>query len=278
MKKYLSYIILLFSVTIFVLIFFTNVYADTGPKPSIIVKAKNMPEKICYMDLLVDDIQSNYNKEFDKSFYNKKIIEKLKSFSQDNWKPGAINRYSPFGWNIKCDVKSGNSRNYFSYIVPDRFKIIVVTEDGVVVISNIIERKAFNSNVVFDYKSKEAKENHEILSYILQFSKTCLLTLLLEGILLILFGFSLKENLKVFLITNIITQIFLNISIYIGMYYIGLFMVVIIFIICELLIFIIEPIIFVKLFKEHSKKRRFLYGISANMISFIIGTILLYYY
>ena len=38
-------------------------------------------------------------------------------------------------------------------------------------------------------------------------------TLVIEGVILLLFGFSLKKNWKAFLLVNIITQIFLTVTV-----------------------------------------------------------------
>lgn len=63
-----------------------------------------------------------------------------------------------------------------------------------------------------DYATNQAKAPSIWLSYLIQFLTTCILTLIIEGIILILFGYKLKENYKVFLVVNIITQIALTMT------------------------------------------------------------------
>jgi len=60
------------------------VYADAGPKPSITIKAKNMPDAICYIDLLVYDSSSNVSERIKDKYgeprYNQLLINKLIDF------------------------------------------------------------------------------------------------------------------------------------------------------------------------------------------------------
>ncbi len=95
------------------------------------------------------------------------------------------------------------------------------------------------------------------------------LTLLIEGVILYLFGFRNKQSWLVFLALNLATQGFLNISlsrtpIYYGYWIIGM-------LIYEIIILIAEITGFLTLIKEQSRLRRLLYVVTANTVSFFVG-------
>lgn len=97
------------------------------------------------------------------------------------------------------------------------------------------------------------------------------LTLLIEGLVLLLFQYRTRRSWLTFLIVNLVTQTALNAvlaefstsgpgALWLFFYAIG-----------EFLIFIVEIIAYCCLFKEFSKKRAALYAFTANAISLLLG-------
>lgn len=274
--KKLSIVILL--LVVFCPIFPTIANADVGPKPTLKINAKNMPNTTCYLDLLVNyppkRVQQNIT-DFQK--YKPKILNKLKQYNVNGWRPALVTGTMPplFG-DILCDIKDGECINEFSYLgVPDQFKIIVVSEDGKIVISNEIRRIAFNSEVYFDYRTGKATEKSPINAYIFQFISTCTLTLIIEVIILLIFGFNLGQNWKPFIAINFLTQILLTLIVFSAMYKEGTLLAMILYVPFELVIVIIEAFLFAKYLKQHSQKRRVIFSITANIASFIAGILLM---
>lgn len=75
------------------------------------------------------------------------------------------------------------------------FKVIVVTKEGTIKISDQYDRKSFVSNMIYDFNENTLRRQSPIaLAYLLQFVTTCIPTLLIEGILLIEFSFFGKKN------------------------------------------------------------------------------------
>ena len=97
-------------------------------------------------------------------------------------------------------------------------------------------------------------------------------TILIELVVLLLFGFKLRENWKPFLLVNLVTQGLLH-----G--YFALFAVnngvgpayTLLFIPAELVIALIEACIFRTALRGRSKRRAFWYGICANTCSAALG-------
>ncbi|NLI93958.1 MAG: hypothetical protein GX434_17705 [Peptococcaceae bacterium] len=259
-------------VLILLVILQTNaVYADAGPKPSIVIEAKNMPDKLCYMDLLVErQASATINNEFDSPKYNQKLVSMLKEYHQDGMSPLLVNGLMRTHGDIICDIKNGESTTNYSYMVPDQFKIIMVSEDGNTVVSNLIERKSFNSVVSFDYTASKGNEVPFYKNIFLPFILTCIITILIEGIVLFLFRFNLRENMKAFLLINISTQILLYIMISLGMTMLGIIGALFFYLLAEMIIFILEAILFCRFLTQHSKVRRIVYSITSNFASFSV--------
>lgn len=253
-----------------------TVQADLGPKPSITVSAENLPLGTCYMDILVEE---SYEYDEDSYFlseeYDQELVNRLKMYEDNGWRTSMTYDDSMLFGDIKCKVENGLSTMKYTYRVPDRFRIIVVSDNGETVVSNIIERKNFDSLVYFDYETGEAAEREMIPSLIIQFIFTCLLTLLVEGLVFILFRFSIKKNWLPFLLINIFTQIILTAGITLGMLMAGLFGAFIIYLLAEIVIFIIEAILFAVILKEHSIGRRIAFVVTANFLSFLTGILII---
>lgn len=107
--------------------------------------------------------------------------------------------------------------------------------------------------------------------YLAQFCTTFIGTIVIEGLFLILFGLFSKQNIGVFFITNLITQIFLTCTMGVAMIHDGIIMAGIVFFIVELGILVAETIAYRSFMKFKSKERVTTYGIVANLASFLIG-------
>lgn len=251
-----------------------SVYADIGPKPTLKVIAKNMPDTTCYLDLLVDYSSKGVHQNIYKvDKYNPKLFAKLKEYSVDGWRSAMVTgTMPPLSGDIICQINNGKCTLNFGYTgVPDRLKIIVVSADGNTKVSNEMKRRAFNSTVYFDYKTGSASESSPVWAYLLQFIITCLATLIIEGLVLLLFRFNLKQNYKPFIAINILTQVLLTTVVFTAMYQWGTLSAILLYFPFEIAIFIIEALLFAKYLKQHSKVRRVLYALAANSISFICG-------
>lgn len=272
--------VLLLMIIIFIVLIFT-VNADVGPKPSLEVLVKNSPQSEYYLDLLVDYSADHLYQNIEESeAENKNMYNTLKNYNEDGWRPALVTGTRvPLNGKLTGIKKAEYTKHYFSYVgVPDRFKIIIVTPDEEIIVSeNIFERKSFNTIVYFDLDTKIIQGKSFFLSYILQFISTCFATLLIEGLILLLFRFSLKQNWKPFLIINILTQIFLTAVVSASMYYLGIMLAILAYAAFEWVILISESILFSKYLKQHSKKRRILYAITANIISFMAGLMITMY-
>ena len=124
----------------------------------------------------------------------------------------------------------------------------------------------YNNQVTLDLKTNELIQGQTPWRTPLLTAMRVILTLIIEGALLFAFGYRSKQNMLLFLITNIVTQTALNV-LFIGArgYWFLLYIIV------EVLIFLIETLLYKNRLTEHSKTRAVLYGLTANAASLFLG-------
>ncbi|MCR4867460.1 MAG: hypothetical protein K5921_11075 [Lachnospiraceae bacterium] len=252
--------------------------ADIGPKPSISLEIKNAP-KDYYVGLLVDSegYMNRIEPDDEPDIKGSKAFEILTGYEEDGWRLFTDNPVTNVYYR-----SNGDHKYFFTYRVPSVFKVIVVSYDGRVYVSNEIKREKFNAECTYDVESKELKEN--VLAgagnYIL-FAVICYLaTIILEGVALLIFGLFNKKNIPCFLIANTITQLFLNAVIIYLHYHGGQLLLIFVVPIAEIFIMIIEGLIFrkrlVNRYGEVSTKKNFVFAIFANVFSIVMGLMLFY--
>ncbi|MGB8451934.1 MAG: hypothetical protein WCD89_06330 [Anaerocolumna sp.] len=164
----------------------------------------------------------------------------------------------------------------FSYLgVPDDFKIILVTPDNQVEVSEEIHKTTFSFTVDYDYNTGVISILKITYSYFRQFIMTCVPTLLIEGIVLLLFRLSLRKNWKPFIGINILTQVFLTAAVGKLMIEDGQITSYFAIIPIEIIIVLFEMLAFSLLLSQHSKERRVCFAFTANLLSFLTGLFLL---
>lgn len=272
----------------------TFAFADFGPKPQLIVRVKNAPQEPYYLDLLakgdwdaedgnrIDGIDWNYDGKEDT------LDPDLLALLRDNVPAGwhACVAQGTTGAPIYGELysentdASGNDLHVFGYHgVPSTYRIILVTESGKVWVSDILNRRVLQSSVTVNWSDDTSAVTVSVPStipgYLLQFVATLVPTLLIEGIILLLFQYSWKQNWKAFLLVNLITQGLLAIasSVYAIQSGPNMFSYLIFFLPAELFILIAEAYLYAGrgMLKGHSKKRAAAYAVTANLISAILG-------
>lgn len=130
----------------------------------------------------------------------------------------------------------------------------------------------YNNQVTLDISAQTLEWGQEPLREPLLIAMRVLLTLIIEGAALWLFGYRAKRSWIAFLIVNLITQTLLNILFAGARGYWE-----ILYVLVEVLIFIAEAAAFRSLLAEHSKKRAVFFALAANAASLILGGIMLMY-
>lgn len=168
---------------------------------------------------------------------------------------------------------------YFS--APRTFKILLILEDDVFIVSKVIHRKMFTSKMTFDLTGVDlstSKSNVGTLTEeipLLEFSGKYILRILLTiGVeLLVLLAFMYRDK-KDFIfvgIVNFVTQSALTIAMVVGYYFwaaeVGL---IITLVLGEITVFTIEMVVYGYKLDKQSRSKAYLYGFTANAITLML--------
>ena len=272
----------------------TFALADFGPKPQLTVRVKNAPQEPYYLDLLAkgdwnagdegstDGIYWNYHGKEDT--LDPDLLALLRGNIPAGWH--ACVAQGTTGAPLNGDLysersdASGNAMHWFGYVgLPSTYRIILVTESGKVWVSDVLNRRVLQSSVTVNWSDDAAAATVSVPStipaYLLQFVSTLVPTLLIEGLLLLLFQYSWKENWRAFLFVNLITQGLLAIasSAYAIQRGLSTFGYLILFFPAELFILIVEVYLYAGcgMLEGHSKKLAAAYTVTANLVSAVLG-------
>ena len=265
--------------------------ADMGPKPSITVIVKNPPSGEYYLDLLRcytnEDKATSYLDKKDQ--YDQTKLSLLDHYDANGWRSALVHgTKAPLFGQLTGEMENGQMTHLFSYYgVPDDYKVILITPDNRIAVSNEMKKETYRETLTLDYNTLDfnsagdagtfqvAKKSNIPLDYLLQFLTTFLPTILIEGIILLLFRFSLKANWAVFLLVNFITQAILTLVLGTALLNSGLIDSYIKFFPLEIGIILAEAIAYSRLLKGHTAKRRVVYAIVANIASAAAGFLML---
>ena len=267
MKRIMLFIMLIISIIVIP----TNVLADTGPKPSIDVKIKNLKTKNYIIDLFVYDEEAAKKDEGLQTWGNIGLTEEeeqeLYKLNYDGWISVSTRAGKIIFSDCKGNEKHENSWGYFG--TPEVYKIVIINKDtGEIKISKKIVRKEFNSEVTVDYNNMKVVEtNINIVKTLIVAAIALILTILIELGIALLFK---TKNYTTIAITNLISNVSLQalLIIFTSNY-------TLVFIIGEVLVIGAELLVYLLRFKDTSKAKTTIYTLVAN-IATILVTFLLY--
>ena len=249
--------------------------ADMGPKPDLTVTVVNAPEGLCYVDLLYQGGGDNLHSDLDVSGYDQDLIASLHTLEGDGWVLACTTGTS--GAPIFGDLLPNEAGQYvYSYFgLPQTFRLAAATAGGAQATEESYTRTRFHTNLVYDWSSNTLSElTPTPVYYLAQLASTLIPTLILEGIVLLLFGFRQKRTWLVFLLVNLVTQVGLHLvcngqvlAATQGSFHYYLLLMAL----PELVILAVETVAYQVLLREHTHGRRAGYALCANLASFLIG-------
>ena len=271
----------------------TPALADLGPKPLLVVRVENAPEDY-YLDLLAQDdpegggqlsdgLSWSYPDEA-RDALDEDLLAALRAAVPEGWHACTAEGYE--GAPIRGQLYSpkGDGVHSFSYMgVPREYRLLLVTKAGEAWVSDTYTRQTLQSSVTVDWVSGAV--SIEAIptvtgppawkAYVLQFVSTLLPTLVIEGVVLLLFGFSLGKNWKPFLLVNLATQtgLFCTLGVAAVRHGIG-FGYFFLLIPAELVILAVETPLYRRFLTGRSKRAATAYGVTANLLSALAGLFL----
>ena len=256
------------------------VFADIGPKDQLTVRLDNPPDEPYYLDLLWQPGEETYSSELSQEELASLDPELLAEFERavpEGWAPATLGGVPLPMWGDLVGRQQGDQRRHiFGYVgLPETCRILLVTESGKVILTEPFTRRALQSSVTLDCASGDLYQPPAALALGVVFLVTLTGTLLLEGVLLLLFGFPLRTNWKAFVLTNLITQIGLALTVQLTLLTAGTINAHLIRIPAELVILVFETLVYRRFLTGQSVRRRTAYGICANLVSWVAGFFLL---
>lgn len=268
--------------------------ADSGPKDLLTVKVEHAPEEGYYLDLVAEGEYEGHSYGSGESEYSgidwsysdeeaaaldADLLDALRAAVPEEYHACTAEgtNGAPM-WGELEGTPTGRQGEYlhtFRYFgVPNTYQILIATKDGDTYLFPPCTRSALQSSVTVDWADKSVTVPPVWVSYVLQFLCTLLPTLVIEGVVLVLFGFSWKQNRKPFLLVNLVTQgtlaVYFSVTavqIGVGWWYFFLLVP------AEIVIAFVEAGLYTRLLTGGSPRRAFAYGITANLCSALLGLV-----
>ncbi|OLA41378.1 MAG: hypothetical protein BHW41_02585 [Oscillibacter sp. 57_20] len=289
MKKSLRFCVLL---ALAAALLTVSAFADTGPKAQLKVLVKNAPEEPYYLDLLEkgdyqghtygsgdgDDTYSGLDWSYSEeeiAALDSELLDALRAAVPEGWHActaQGTNGAPMWGDLIGSDAGGVRLHSFRYHGVPDTYRIILVTKSGESWVSGVLHRATLQSSATVDWAARIANAPSPAMAYALQFLCTLLPTLLIEGLLLFAFGYRSKRSWLVFLLVNLVTQGGFAVYLAVTVLNHGVSGWSLIFYIpIEVIITLVELLLYRRLLTEKNKARTAVYAIAANLCSAVLG-------
>lgn len=278
-------LIKIFSIAIITLLFLsTYVYADAGPKPSLTIVVKGLDTDKYWLDLLVAEQAKLSWLEISET--EREQVSRLAEYQDtEGYHPALlVGTQVPLIGSLRGkNGYDGSFVHNFSYVgVPRTFKIAILTEDGRLIVSEVVNRKQFSSIMHYDLAKGDITgefvepagkvlEGMSWTDFVIGLLGSTILTLIIELTIARMAGFKLQKSYKVMFNTNCITQIILNLVIFFFNNSLGQFGVVMGLVLGEIIVVITEAKVYMKFLDEKSKTQRMQYALVVNILSILIG-------
>ncbi len=302
-KRFVRMILTLMCVVMVMMSFPITAGADTGPKPSVRITFENLGDELCYGTLLSSKAStgplSAWNGNEEDACHNENPNGQYdwQDFGYDVWKAFVdYDEKDDFYFLQEAWQINETKELAWTYYPPNEFKILLYfPETGEYAVSGVYERYAFDSyfTVNMDGATLSVDYNEELSldarldvyrSYnygaeIGSLIARIIITILIEMVIALLFGYREKKQLLILAGVNSGTQIVLNVLLNIINYNSGEKAFVMFYVLFELIVFAIEAVLFYHLLNKISIKQKpkmlaVVYALVANAVSFGAGCLI----
>lgn len=267
--------------------FVCPVFADTGPKPSVKLCFEGGTAKVIYVTLLAETEHygpySVYNENEDTTWRG---INEENGVSRDVFMK-FVDYEAPEGYyflQYAARVDMTDTAEFeWSYMPPESFRVLVYDPgtDGFAC-SERVSCFAFDS--VFRVEigndlSLSVTENADTPGEVKSFFIRLAVCFAVETVIALCFGYIRKKQLLIVLLTNLVTQILLNVFISVTAYKSGFMSVYAGLVLAELAVFAAESVLYAKTLEKFSPKPRkpfvpVLYALIANAASLLASLLI----
>ena len=251
-------------------------FADMGPKSQLIVRVENGPEGLYYLDLLAEgpavDLH-NYLSDEELAELDPTLLETFIDAVPSGWHACVAQgvKGAPIFGHLTAQEPGVHHFSYHG--VPWTYRILMVSQNGEVYLSDVQERTVLQSSVTVDWATQTISAPPTWVGYLLQFAATFLPTLFLEALILVFMGLTQeRRNWIPFLLVNLITQGALAAWCSDTFMREGFgIMFMLLFVPAEVIITLVETLVYRRFLAHRSRSRVLVYGVAANVASAVLG-------
>lgn len=253
-------------------------FADMGPKPAVEVQTAGLSQE-CWVTLLAQETVIGPWHETEKGTVaavepeEAPVVEAFDAFEDPDG-------YHFLQW---FDRVRDDSPATWSYMAPRHFKILFwFPESGGYAVTETLDRYAYSAVYRVDFSGFDpaaggvqavaAQKNYDYAGELLGLAARFVLTLAVELLIALPFGYLKRQHLRVLLIANLVTQLALNLALNLTCYFSGALAMWLLYPLLELAVFIVEAVVFRLAFKPQAGKGHpVLYAFVANAASYALG-------
>lgn len=272
---------LLCAVSVFVILFFPiTANADMGPKPSVEIRFTGLEDEIYYVTLLSETDSTgpwSLGNEYYEYLGDESVFQKFSEYEDED------------GYYFLSFMEECSEDDIFrwTYYPPNKFKILIYFPEYELFAKSedVYERYAFDSCFTADVSDidnaeltvkVEARQSYDFTMEIISLIVRIVLTIIVEILIALLFGYRDKKSLRIITVTNVFTQVLLNVLLNMINYQSGQYAFVFHYVWMELVVFLIEAAVYSKFIGKingNAKKRIHPAGYAAvaNIVSFLVG-------
>ena len=251
-------------------------FADMGPKSQLIVRVENGPEGLYYLDLLAEgpavDLH-NYLSDEELAELDPTLLETFIDAVPSGWHACVAQgvKGAPIFGHLTAQEPGVHHFSYHG--VPWTYRILMVSQTGEIYLSDVQERTVLQSSVTVDWAAQTISAPPTWVGYLLQFAATFLPTLFLEALILVFMGLTQeRRNWIPFLLVNLITQGALAAWCSVTFMREGFgIMFMLLFVPAEVIITLVETLVYRRFLAHRSRSRVLVYGVAANVASAVLG-------
>lgn len=272
-----------FAIVLSLFVFLTvgvTAFADIGPKDSVVIYINGVESGREYYIALLE--------EWEESPYNDKYIEDRDSVWKKIYEFSRADGFYPANSPVDDPYRkmTGDDSARWGYYPPQTFKVLLYFPDNEsFLVSEVLHKYAFDSYFTVDVNGNSLTAakgggGKGIITEVVGLLIRVVLTVLIEIGIAFVFGYRGKRELKLILITNVITQVLLNALIAAADYSLGPLAATFAYIAGEIAVFIVEAAVYSanlpRITEQRTKGGRAVgYAFAANLASFVGGGALL---
>ena len=286
MKKISSFLLCIIA---FLAVLPVAAQADTGPKPSVVIEFEGLAQADCYVTLLSKRESTGPYSAFDGNPEYARYREGDEDYRI--WEKFVSYRDKEGYYFLQYFSKLDDTATFkWGYYPPEDFKILLYfpEADRFAVSEEAYVRYAFDSYYKVDASGIDpaatesglalhAVRNYHSTGELVSFLARVLVTIVIELLIALPFGFRARGQLWIIAVTNIVTQTVLNVLLNLINHSYGPLAFLLNYFWLELLVMAVEAVIYSFTLGRYSRKpvpsrgRSVLYAFAANVVSFFAG-------